>query len=318
MARYLTSSSLIDSVKRRAMIPSTQSTFTDADFLRFALEELDMAVIPHILSYHEDYFLFTEYIDLERNVNRYSIPYRAIGNKLRDVSYVDVGGFKHEMTRASIEDVSFYQADGYSSTNSTIMAFYIENNEIVVFPEKNFTLTGQLAVSYYLRPNELVDEARIMTIIDINRTTGVIEVDNIPNHIKINSLLDIIQVKSPHKCLSIDVPITDIDTTNNLLTFNTSKIPTKLAVGDHIALAEECIIPQIPTDLHSMLAQRIAARCLEALNDQQGLAIANQKISEMELKSGSLIDDRVEGAPLKVVNRRSTLRQGQRRKYRRF
>jgi hypothetical protein len=65
-----------------------------------------------------------------------------------------------------------------------------------------------------------------------------------------------------------------------------------------------------------MLAQRIACRCLEALGDTAGLQIANTKLAEMELKGMSLIDSRVEGAPMKVNNRHSFLRQS-RRQFRR-
>jgi hypothetical protein len=91
-----------------------------------------------------------------------------------------------------------------------------------------------------------------------------------------------------------------------------SLIPDELSIGDYVAEAGQCIIPSIPTELHSMLAQRVACRCLEALGDMQGLQMANQKLSEMELKTGSLIDNRVEGAPLKVVNRHGFLRQSRR------
>lgn len=84
-------------------------------------------------------------------------------------------------------------------------------------------------------------------------------------------------------------------------------LPKKLAVGDILSLAEETIIPQVPVELHSMLAQRIAMRCLEALGDMQGLQAAAAKLQEMELKTGSVIDNRVEGANLKVTNRTSFL-----------
>ena len=91
-----------------------------------------------------------------------------------------------------------------------------------------------------------------------------------------------------------------------------SYIPDELSVGDYLANEGECKIPSIPTELHSMLAQRVACRCLEALGDMAGLQMANQKLAEMELKTGSLIGNRVEGANLKVVNRHGFLRQSRR------
>ncbi|NBX74721.1 MAG: hypothetical protein EBQ89_10570 [Alphaproteobacteria bacterium] len=83
-----------------------------------------------------------------------------------------------------------------------------------------------------------------------------------------------------------------------------------LKVGDYICLANESIIPQIPPDLHTVLAERTAARILAAIGDQAGLAVANQKIAEMELRQGNVLDQRVEGAPEKITARHSLLRYG--------
>jgi len=79
-------------------------------------------------------------------------------------------------------------------------------------------------------------------------------------------------------------------------------------VGDYICLAGESIIPQLPPDLHNMLAEKTAARILASLGDQAGLAIANEKIKEMEYRQGNLLDDRVDGAPQKITARHSILR----------
>lgn len=88
----------------------------------------------------------------------------------------------------------------------------------------------------------------------------------------------------------------------------TNFLPMYLYVGDVLALQEETIIPQIPVELHSMLSQRVVMRCLEALGDTQGLQNAAAKLQEMEFKTGAMLDDRVEGAPEKIVNRHSFLR----------
>ena len=90
MARYLSSSTLIESAKVRGAIPETQVTFKEEDLLRFANEEMDTAVIPYVMSFHEDYFLFREDIPLQADTTQYAIPYRAVGNKLREVAYKDL------------------------------------------------------------------------------------------------------------------------------------------------------------------------------------------------------------------------------------
>ena len=72
--------------------------------------------------------------------------------------------------------------------------------------------------------------------------------------------------------------------------------------------AEETIIPQLPSELHSVLAHRAGIRCLEAMGDSEGVKNAMTKLQEMEINLLTLIDDRVEEAPKKAVNRQGTLR----------
>jgi PPE-repeat protein len=151
-----------------------------------------------------------------------------------------------------------------------------------------------------------MDQVAIITSID--SVNGILTVDDIPTAFTLTTKYDIIQTKNPFQTLTIDAIPLGINTTGNTITFNTWQIPKNLSVGDHVALAEQTIVPQIPADIHSMLSQRVAARCLEALGDTQGLQNANLKLADMENKAGSILEDRVEGSQLKVVNKHSTLK----------
>lgn len=316
MSSYYTSDELIKSVKRRAMIPKNQNTFDNEDFLAFADEEMNLGLLPSVLRMHEDYYLRTEEISLVQGQIRYSIPYRAIGNKLRDVSFKDGSGSIFEMTRISVEDVSYYQG---SSAQNRIYAFYIENNEIVLVPDNvTFGSGSVLRVSFYLRPNSLVTLDSVAVITDINRTTGVIQVSNMPEEFSASKLMDFVKVKSPHKIIDYDIQPASVNTTSKTITFDVADIPSELEVGDHVCLATETAIPQLPSDLHVVLAHRVASRCLEAIGDLEGLQAANQKLAEMEQQTTVLIDNRVEGAPKKVVNRHGILRSGLNAKRYRF
>ena len=92
--------------------------------------------------------------------------------------------------------------------------------------------------------------------------------------------------------------------------YNFPELIAGIQTGDYICLAGESIIPQLPPDLHNMLAEKTAARILASLGDQAGLAMANEKIKEMEYRQGSLLNDRVDGAPQKITSRHSLLRYG--------
>lgn len=305
MAKYMTTNTLITDVKRRASIPESQQTFQESDFLAFANEELDIGLIPHVLSFHEEYFVHSDYIPLESGVQRYAIPERAVGNKLRDLAYVDNSGNLFEMQRINSDDLSAFQ-NVYNAGSFTM--FYTEGSDIVLISPVTSTATGSLKFSYYLRPNEMVSEDRVAIITDINTVTGEVTVANVPDNITVSDQIDLIQTKSPHKSLAIDLVPTALNTITKVFTFDPADLPSRLAVGDQLALAGETIVPQVPSDLHSMLAQRVAARCLESLGDSQGLGLANAKLAEMEQKTGTILDNRVEGATQKVLNRHSTLK----------
>lgn len=314
---YYTSDEIIKSVKRRIIMPTSQNVFTDQDLLDFGTEEINLGMVPMILAEQEDYFLYDKYIDLVPGVSKYPIPYRATGNKIREVSHMrnsnnsDVS----EMTRIGIGDLPFYNQN---QTNSNIRAFYIANNEICLVPENLINnYTGRLRVSFYIRPNALVPLAEVGIITAINTTTGVISLTKLPPKfltsaglLRPDLLNDFIMIKSPHKTLSYDIKPLSIDTIANTITYTPSDLPVSLATGDHISEATESAVPQIPSDLHVMLAHRVAARCLEALGDTEGLQNANVKLAEMEKNAKDLINNRVEDAPKKLTNRHAIIRGG--------
>lgn len=140
----------------------------------------------------------------------------------------------------------------------------------------------------------------------------------------VGTKIDFLQTKPGHKTYVFDVRVKafatvstgvyNIKVTKNDLLVSLSNgygfIPLMggYQLGDYICAAGESIIPQLPPDLHNMLAEKTAARILASLGDQAGLAIANEKIKEMEYRQGNLLDDRVDGAPQKITARHSILR----------
>jgi hypothetical protein len=242
------------------------------------------------------------------NQTKYNIPYRAIGNKLREVAFRDTNGNIFEMTRIGIGDLPFYNGP---QTYGRVYVYYIANNQICLVPDSLAQSTGTtMLVSYYIRPNSLVLLKNVAPITAINRTTGEITVSNIPTEFSTLLTFDFIKAKSPHRSLGIDKSMIGINSLTKILTFSLSDIPSDLDVGDHVCLATESAIPQIPSDLHAMLVQRVVRRCLEALGDTEGLSSSTMKLSELEKGTNTLIDNRVEDSCQKVVNRHAILRRG--------
>jgi hypothetical protein len=145
----------------------------------------------------------------------------------------------------------------------------------------------------------------------------------------VGSNVDFLQTNPGHRTYTFDVPIVSINglvagfDISNLQTYLNNSSGGTLAfytikVGDYICLANECIIPQIPPELHNALAERAAARVLMAIGDMQGYQVSMAKIEEMDKKQETLIGSRVEGSVPKVFNRYSLLRLGKSRFRRRY
>lgn len=503
---WMTSDDLIESVKRKIAFPISQSTFEPTDILAFANEEMFISQVPSVLEYHEEFFVSYKIIPLTTGVNRYAIPDRAIGMRLRDVKWQDNQGNMFDMTRIAPEDKAFFQRN--IGANEAIHKFYVEGNDIVLSPSVTADPSGQLVMSFYLRPNQLVtndraaiiqhfsqdftinnatlvpgDNLKIQTVLTISvlppvgnppyqsylpgsittvikeiatvtavasatvaitdiepgsgiatitaaghnlssgqtvvitgtdstpsidgtyvatvsdpntftiqtmitgagttgsftspqqfligissiataanmatalkSLTGVVfnainsntnivhmQFDNIlfsfkssnptgisfpantqgcdcisiPTVIQDGSSIDFLQTKPGHRIFSYDVIVPAGGVSGNTLYFNLVDIPVPnqyngigLSPGDYVCLSNEAIIPQIPPDLHTGLAERTSARILASLGDQAGLQAANQKIQEIDNRQGTILDDRVEGTPQKVTARHSILRYG--------
>lgn len=305
MSDGMNSNTLIDSVKNRAHIPENQATFEAEDFLSFATEELHLGLVPMIMSLHEDYFLHEVDIPLESGKREYAIPSRAMGNKLKDVQFKLRDNSFIEMTRVSIGD-RFGDFDSLSNRN--LKRFYIKGNKIVLLDDPPDSSGNYLTFVFFMRPSKLVTEDRIGVISGINRTTGEIVLDEVPEFFSTQLKFDFYKTTSPYMNIKMDFSLTSLNVLNNTVTVDPSTIPDDLEIGDHIALSGEAFIPQIPAEMHPMLAQMIACRLLESQGDAQGLQTALVKLQQMQESSGVILDNRVDESPRKVTNRYSTLR----------
>lgn len=394
---WYTSNDLIAAIKRKISFPTYQSTFTDEELLAFANEEMMISQVPSIMTYHEEYLVYSKETRILPNKSRYPIPERAIGMKLRDIFFKDGSGNLSDMTRISPDDKAFFEAA--SSNNNGIRRFYMENNDVVVQPIPTTSPDGYLVMTYFLRPNQLVPNNRAAIIsrfcnrvtidnssivdgdtisiagqtftavsgtpstnefqigatsvitatnlVSTINTNGIVNANNgspstaivtvdhttlsyefetsndsafiiderqcirfssVPSHIVSGSVIDFLQTKPGHKLYSMDITIPNNGVSGNDIFFTASDVPEDLIVGDYICLANESIIPQIPTDLHNVLAERTCSRILAAIGDVEGLQVTNSKLQEMEVRQGTLIDARVTGAPQKVLARNSLLR----------
>jgi hypothetical protein len=281
-------------------MPTSEITLSDDDLIEFLNEELNIGLVPSILQNKDEYLVYKDSIPVVPGNSIYPIPPRAIGNKLREVNYSDDGRNEYNMTQVAVDDKmnnAYIQQSGFFANQ-----FYVEGSDIVLHPN-SFSFSGYLIMYYYLRPNYLVKDEKVAYIKSIDRTAGTITLNTVPSTYNTGLLFDFINCDSPNDILKIDVPVISINTVTKTITLDPSNIPSDLGIEDYVAIAGESCVPNVPTELHPMLAQRVAMRALEALGDTQGLQNAKMKLDEMEAKSNILLNSRIEGSPRKIKSR---------------
>lgn len=82
---------------------------------------------------------------------------------------------------------------------------------------------------------------------------------SIPSHIVASTYVDFLQTKPGHKIRSYDVLIPAGGVSGSTINFSSGTVPQDLIVGDYVCVANECIIPQLPPDIHNGLAERAGA-----------------------------------------------------------
>lgn len=205
---------------------------------------------------------------------------------------------------AAITNLSSIQ----DNTNPTI---------VITYKDITATFTSDPAAT------STIDPLSIETLIGFKINTSNVDL------FSTGDTVDFLQTKPGHRTYAYDIVVKDTGsriegldpvhyfkvTKTDLFTYysngyNFEPAISNIQIGDYACVANECIIPQIPPDLHNALAERTAARILAAIGDTEGLQASSAKLQEIEARQGTLLDSRVEGAPQKITARHSLLRYG--------
>jgi hypothetical protein len=286
MAFLTTTSDLLESIKDRAHVPASQSTYTNARFLELASEELWTYIVPMVLSTQEDYYVTTK--DYTISGTSYTLPPRAIGGKLRDVVLVNSSGQELSVPRMDLSNQDV-QRGTY---------FWLQGNKIR-FAEAPTQPT--LRVYYHIRPSQLIELTSCGRVTSVGSST--IEVDVAPSTFTTARAYDVVSGEAPHTLKQMDLAVTNVSGTT--ITFAT--LPD-VAVGDYFCLAGEAPVVQTPYELIPLLAQRVAVKVMEAEGDLQGQQASQAALQRMEKAAFNLLQPRVDGEPQKIFNRSSDIR----------
>jgi hypothetical protein len=304
---FYTTEQLLVSIKTRTLAPSGQNTFQDSDLIQLANEELQLSLVPDMLSNREDYFLNLKNVALVDGVDLYTTPERSIGNTLKEVIFKDVNTNRISLPRKSVEDLEVYNEGGPVPNG-----FIVVGDEIKIVPSPQ-NPTGSLDLWHFQRPNQLVptSECAKITAITDNDPNVVLTVDtDLSATLTVGALCDVLSAKSPFLLWGQDCVVSG--STSSQITIPKSSIvdgsgAIQVQVNDYLCPAQKCNIPMIPEDLHPLLAQMTAQRVVEALGDAAKLQMINSKLSDMRRQAMQMISNRVETEIMPIRNRRGIL-----------
>jgi hypothetical protein len=189
---------MIASIKQRGMIPTSQKTVQDVDFIRYLNEEMNSFLLPKIMKTREDYLVQLKDVSIVANQDAYDLPSDAIGNKLRDVTYNNAPNI-YPIYRIEYNNIANYN---FPTGLMVIRAFYMRGNKMVLIPAPNASV-GYLRMSYYRKPNTLVLESRCSKITNI--VGNVVSVASVPTNINSSSIVDLISNQDPNVFLVITI-----------------------------------------------------------------------------------------------------------------
>lgn len=295
MSQDFTTTALLASIKRRGMLPSTAETLAETDFLALATEELQLYVTEALLSVREEYFVVTGDLTVTAGTASYALPSRASGEVLRNILANDGTGLFRPLQRWEEEHVHEFGTQSGPPT-----AYYLQDDTIILLPTPSVATT--LRVVYFRRPNALVETTAVATISSINGARTVITTSaTIPSTFSASVTYDIVDNNPGFRCLATDLAATG--TVSGTTVTLSSALPASVSAGDYVCLAGESPVPQIPVELHPLLAERTVFRCLQALGDKKA-PFYEQMAEKLRTTALNILTPRVDGSPRYLINRR--------------
>ena len=290
---------LIENIKRRCTVPTSQLTYTENDFTLLANDELQGKLVPLIMSAREEYFV-DDYDVLVPSDGIIDFPEHAIGAKLRSVCYLQ------QASPLLLINLPRLDLDVIAGVGSTLVTgFYIEGNTLRIYPSTALPTNTTLKIYFYRRTLVLAEPAQYGQILSIDTGSNTVVISRTPTDWAVGTQLNTVSQKP------------NFETTAELLTVTAVSAPSVvldtvvgIGVGDYLSGYGYSAIPQIPLEAHAYLAQLTAAMCLRGLGDREGAKDLEVEADLLKVGMFTMISQRVDGSVKKVINPDGGLRMG--------
>lgn len=291
---FFDSTALLAQIRDDARLPTSSVSapgFQDADLLRRANKQLLAVLTPQLISAKSEYLTQDKDYTLVAGTAGYAMPTRAVMGKVREVALIASDG----KTLANLQEKRLEDLNGLDPTiRGTPTHYYFKRNTLLLYPTPDAALT--MRVTLFRRPNRLVaattgTSGNIGIVLSATATVVTFTTSR-PSAFTTSTPLDFIQASPPFDALADDKTPTAVG--GSTVTFAAGVIPSGLAAGDFVCLAEESPILQLPAEMFYLLAQRVASS-LAPGGEEERETMTDELLSTVEQRN--------DGEPEYLVNR---------------
>lgn len=291
MSADYTSTGLIANVKRRGFIPAG-SGLSAADILQVLTEQLRNYIPAFLKRIREEYII----AELRIAVTGATVPVpaRAVGAALRSVDWLGPWDtVPRPLTRIEPERRNAYAA---TETSGNAAGYVIQGNDLILVPA---VTSGTLVLKYQQRPGQLVTVNECAQITAINTGTRTLTFASVPASFTTSMVYDVVPATPNFVARSLDIAVSSVTTTTVVLS---AAVPSTFVVGDYVCLAGETPVPQVPLEVHDLLAQAAASKIANSMGSTRKDAI-KEALKDLREEITVLLTPRSDSNARYVINR---------------
>lgn len=255
-----TTTELLAEIRRRAKISDSDPDYTTANLLLEADAQLNELIVPVILAARSDYYVRTEDQAITADVSAYPIPSRAVASVPRQVYVVDSASESREIPFVTLAERHLFPASGEP------VAYTVVDDTVVLLPTPSRTV-DTLRIAYEYQPNALIAASSCAITEDYDGALGTFSCTSVPTTWTNSTILDIVSGTSPFSVLGVALdPTTVVTGASGTVDFVLAQVPSRITEGDYpfyLCPTGYTCVPQLPADMHSMLALAVVCEILD-------------------------------------------------------
>lgn len=192
----------------------------------------------------------------------------------------------------------------YAGQTGEPIGYVFQGNTIQLLPAPT---SGTIRLGYQQRPGKLVLTTACAQVADFDSVSEVLFLaDDFPSTWVITDTFDVVHQTPNFSLGSMDLPISAITDDPGVTHFTdvtlVDNTPASMVVGDWFCLAGETCIPQLPQELHALLAQQTAYVIADATGSARLGAIEKAR-DRLQEELTMLLSPRSDGSARPIVSR---------------